>query len=901
MATAIPSLPPLDFTGGGGSSRSSSRSGTPRSGSARGRRGSARNRPGSGKARCFKCGELGHGGDECPIAAAGTPRVTITEHRPTQPSTSQTRVLPIRPGQIAPPKRVALGPKELKFRARARRTAQEAHVVLAGPAATKQEECARVTSELTALIEDDTTKAALKTTAPLLTYRSLAYARQNENERALQDVMDILDDEPKNVLALRMQADLQLKRAETMEVTTGRYVEPAKTLYEYLGICPSERPVLKKFDTTVDDVQRDRPFAKWWQPKTIWDLPIRDEEEKPRGASHWDYVLERVQDLFVDDIPQDDGTVKHGADHAQTRDVLLGNIDMILSVYDYYVRLGAHTETKRDQLEQEVREVQTKITQLEKQITQLENTLDHENMNAPSSQEYVSASQELETSRVRLRAIMRAMEDTSWKFHKINPKTIDLDHMDQQAMETFQRMFMDTEDEDLIANGTVLDRLSNKEKGMVAIDTTGDGKANVFGYDTTGDGKIDSYDTTGDGNIDTKASAGDNMNAAIPVDRPDTLINLRQFRQLCLDCKLLCGSCQLADVGRLFLYSSREDTTSEKGGYELSEVDEKNPHFSGNSNHVYEYVEALIRMSHTIWFSKSKTGSKTLNHCVQRLISDHLLPFSCSHETMDSVRWVILSAKVQHVVRKFKGSLEQVFRFFAVDKANQAAVMQEDRSAQKGSQIQFHAFWKIRSLKMLDDTMSFNELHFMLDTLQFIDAKLTSKKAALLYALVTCDTKIDPNPKAKANQRTELVLDEFVELIVRIAIMRTGGIKGGKSGSDAVEERIEDWLLTEFLERAMLCMPRSTTKAWAHMQEQHDGESSDSEEETEIVKQRKMRLASGRVLNKEDRRGDGVTDKVYIDTTGDGKADIIGFDTTGDGNIDAYDTTGCVSILSPCP
>jgi hypothetical protein len=147
---------------------------------------------------------------------------------------------------------------------------------------------------------------------------------------------------------------------------------------------------------------------------------------------------------------------------------------------------------------------------------------------------------------------------------------------------------------------------------------------------------------------------------------------------------------------------------------------------------------------------------------------------------------------------------------------------------------------------------------------------------------------------AKANRTTELVLDEFVELIVRIAIMRTGGLKGGKKGSEAIEERIEDWLLTEFLERASLSMPKSTTKQWAVMQALHDGsESSDSEEETEVVAQRKQRLASGRVLNKEDRRGDGVADKVYIDTTGDGKADVIGFDTTGDGKIDAYDTTGC--------
>eukprot|EP01043_Picozoa_sp_COSAG02_P020756 COSAG02_NODE_1031_length_15073_cov_13.084279_2_plen_856_part_00 len=835
-------------------------------------------------------------------------------------------------------------------------------MVLTGPATRDApEDCQRVMTELTALIDDDTTKAALKTAAPLLTYRSLAYARQSKTELALQDVMDVLDEQPKNALALRMQAGYQLKRAETMESTTGRYVEPAKSLYQYLGICPSERPVLAQFDSTVREVQRDRPFSMWWQPLKDMDKPMPRDEEKPRGASHWDYVLERVQDLFVDDIPQDDGTVKHGADHAGTRDVLLGNIDMILSVYDFYVRLGAHTETTRDELEEEMRELQGDITGLEQKLAQLEDQ-DAGISEAATSQEHIDASQELEAARVRLRAIRRSIEDTTWKFRKIEPKTIDLEHMDAAAMETFQRMFMDAADEALIAKGTVvpwtppasqrkteidttgdgkLDTFGYDTNGdgtvdaydttgdgtinitagagnkpwmtgkkIVGIDTTGDGKPNVFGYDTTGDGEIDSYDTTGDGTIDTRASGAGAMDAAIPVDRPDTLINLRQFRQLCLDCKLLCSSCQMADVGRIFLYSSREDTTSEKGGYELSEVDEQNPHFSGNSNHVYEYVEALVRVSHAIFLSKSKNGSKTLADCFQRLISDHLLPFSCEHESMDSVRWVMLSGKVQHVVRKFKSSLEQVFRYYAVDKTNQKEVMKADMDRQAASAathrkvakpVEFHAFWKIHSYKMLDDTMSFNELYFLLDTLQLIDSKLTPKKAAHLYGTVTMDTMIDPNPLAKANQTTELVLDEFVELVVRMAIMRTGGLKGGKKGSEAIEERVEDWLLTEFLERASLSMPKSTTREWALMQALHDGsESSDSEEETEMVAQRKKRLLSGRVLNNEDRRGDGITDKVYIDTTGDGNADVIGFDTTGDGKIDAYDTTGCVSQRLHC-
>jgi hypothetical protein len=53
------------------------------------------------------------------------------------------------------------------------------------------------------------------------------------------------------------------------------------------------------------------------------------------------------------------------------------------------------------------------------------------------------------------------------------------------------------------------------------------------------------------------------------------------------------------------------------------------------------------------------------------------------------------------------------------------------------------------------------------------------------------------------------------------------------------------------------------------------------------------------VLVAEDRRGDGVADKVLIDSTGDGKADIVGFDTTGDGQIDSYDTNMCAPAPQP--
>ena len=197
MATALPSLPPLDF--GGGSSRSTtprsfrsgSRSGSTRS--SRSRQGSARSnrsRPGSGK-RCFKCGEIGHAGDACTMgAAAMTPRVTLmTDYR----ATSRSSAADARAWRT--PKQPVLGPKENKFRARARRTAADAVHVLSNPD-TPASARMRITGDLTALIKDDTSHKALKTTAPLLTYRALALAQQNKTELALQDVMEVLDDQP---------------------------------------------------------------------------------------------------------------------------------------------------------------------------------------------------------------------------------------------------------------------------------------------------------------------------------------------------------------------------------------------------------------------------------------------------------------------------------------------------------------------------------------------------------------------------------------------------------------------------------------------------------------------------------------------------------------------------------
>lgn len=567
-------------------------------------------------------------------------------------------------------------------------------------------------------------------------------------------------------------------RAARTTAVTGRLIEAAKSLYGCLQVCPGEHHTVREYARTVDDVRRDRPYPLWQRRLDQWDDPVRPSSPAAKHhKSHWDYVLSRVLDLFAD--PED---------HVQTRASLLSNIDMLLSVYDYYVHLGSDVTLLRGGV-------------------------------------------------------------GSGQFKKIEAKTIDLEHMDEAAAAAFEKMFRQdssSSDEDEEAGGA-------DSKGVREL-------------------KI--------------------------VDRPEEIITLRQFRQLCLDCKMLCSQCQLADVGRIFLFSSREAATSETGGYELSEVQENDPHFGGNQAHVYEFIETIIRCANRIYRvgntahssgrgnPKSTKGCTTLHQCFQHLLAEHLLPLSCSHDNTDALRWQILTTRSQIVLRKYKSSLEHVFRYFAVDHRAKHAHGRALGRGVGGASDPHHSkematFWRSKSKDVMDDTMSFNEILRLFDSINLTGddgaaSQITPAKLAKLYAHVTNDGHI-LSMVCKANESSEMVIDEFVEMIARIAVAhpecRQDVILGKKAVSGhrgtTIDEKINNWIIDTFLKCALDAMPRTVAKEFQAAAKKQSLDHVEDEEPAEVQRRREA-LAAPKLG----------------DTYGDGQANIpAGPDTTGDGKI----------------
>ena len=57
---------------------------------------------------------------------------------------------------------------------------------------------------------------------------------------------------------------------------------------------------------------------------------------------------------------------------------------------------------------------------------------------------------------------------------------------------------------------------------------------------------------------------------------------------------------------------------------------------TGNEAHVYEYVEALIRCAHRVYRSNNvqRNAHSSLSGCLRSMLADHILPRSCSHDSV---------------------------------------------------------------------------------------------------------------------------------------------------------------------------------------------------------------------------------------------------------------------------
>eukprot|EP01052_Picozoa_sp_SAG31_P031623 SAG31_NODE_3370_length_4353_cov_5.039962_6_plen_152_part_00 len=103
------------------------------------------------------------------------------------------------------------------------------------------------------------------------------------------------------------------------------------------------------------------------------------------------------------------------------------------------------------------------------------------------------------------------------------------------------------------------------------------------------------------------------------LDRPYSLITLRQCWQLGVDCGIVNHVLQRADLSRLFLYSSREKGDSTTDGIEISNCDEENPHHPNNELHIYEFIEWIIRCADSFYEGSTAGPTATVHSRFKRL------------------------------------------------------------------------------------------------------------------------------------------------------------------------------------------------------------------------------------------------------------------------------------------
>jgi hypothetical protein len=490
---------------------------------------------------------------------------------------------------------------------------------------------------------------------------------------ALSGIARVLEEDPRHAKALRLHYKLEYSNALRFRpAQPARFVHTARSTLRYIDVQPTDRGVLGEYKDTCAQIRRDRPYPAWFKGRGHVFDPRREPDEgevrssrvrlqrqflPTRGlleasckgalaearapqevvrATHWDFVINRLDDILVD-----------RSDHEGLRKLVLRHIDMLLSVFYYYCRVGSAAEA-----------------------------------------------------------------DGATRLPQILPLTIQTAKLDDEALSEYAQLF---------------------------------GAPDALQEDAT----------------------------AVPTDRPNTLVRLRQCLQLALDCNVLSSDCSRAALGRLFLFSSREVddiqsyTEQAAGGKqaaghtEISDVDERNPHNGNNQLHVYEFIEWVVRLAH----QKMRHGARgrkaipTVTEQFEALLTGHILVHSCTHESTDAVGWLARAPAVLRAQTEHFGLVEQCFRFFAAGEKAFNKVACEGGHGEGGGEAGANApaatYWRQRGLDQFDDTMNYNEVIKMFEESRLFDAVLTPIKVVQIYKKTT------QNPNAnvmthKNNEKTEV-------------------------------------------------------------------------------------------------------------------------------------------------
>eukprot|EP01043_Picozoa_sp_COSAG02_P001496 COSAG02_NODE_32_length_50374_cov_46.674013_10_plen_967_part_00 len=244
---------------------------------------------------------------------------------------------------------------------------------------------------------------------------------------------------------------------------------------------------------------------------------------------------------------------------------------------------------------------------------------------------------------------------------------------------------------------------------------------------------------------------------------------------------------------------------------------EANVHDQRRRLHIYGFLECLVRLSATKYglprpalaadgqtravmnnrLERMRgTGAYAIATQFQSMLTDCILPFSCSHENIKYCRWDSLLPETEELVRGARAQLDKIFYFFSNDVSSSSV----RGFIAHGSSHELYEKYCAARPKLTDNTLSFNQLCTMLDKAGLLTASLPPRQLAGLWEEVTGYASTQPGVE-KANLRAEMTRGEFVEFLLAVRRKVVPVISLNSPGA------IEEWFLNELLPSINGAMP----------------------------------------------------------------------------------------------